>query len=451
MSRVFLLSSNRCTDPYPVYPLGMAVVSGALLAAGHQVRQYDCLVQGSGRELQAAIAGFGPELLSISLRNIDDVNSLAGEQGWYLRQVKDLVAAIRTVYTGPIVVGGPGLTLMPEEIADFLDIDYAIVGEGERLLPELAATLAAGGSSPRIIRSTRPLAGHEFATPLFDPELVPYYLQETGILNLQTKRGCAYRCDYCSYPLLEGGQFRTREPRQVVAELLRIKREQEVGRVFFTDSIFNDPQGNYLELAEEMLRRGVDLQWAAFFRPQGLGRQELALLKRAGLFALELGTDAASDRTLAGLNKHLTFAEVLEVNRACLAERLPAAHFVIFGGPEEDESTLAEGLDNLDQLDLSVVFAFSGVRIHPGTPMLRRAVAEGVISADTPLLEPVYYFSPRIDRERMEASIEERFAGRPNRIFPPSEALKRITIMKNFGFRGLLWDQLVRFPRQKEG
>ena len=54
MSRVFLISSNRATEPYPVYPLGMAVVAGALQAAGHQVQQYDVLVQGE-EPLRAAI------------------------------------------------------------------------------------------------------------------------------------------------------------------------------------------------------------------------------------------------------------------------------------------------------------------------------------------------------------------------------------------------------------
>ena len=42
MSRVFFISCNTATDPYAVYPLGMAVVAGALIAAGHQVEQYDC-------------------------------------------------------------------------------------------------------------------------------------------------------------------------------------------------------------------------------------------------------------------------------------------------------------------------------------------------------------------------------------------------------------------------
>ena len=53
-----------------------------------------------------------------------------------------------------------------------------------------------------------------------------------------------------------------------------------------------------------------------------------------------LRTDAASDTTMAGLGKGFTFADVEAVNRACVAEQLPCAHFVIFGGPGETEATV---------------------------------------------------------------------------------------------------------------
>ena len=447
MSRIFLISSNTTTDPYPVYPLGMAVVAGALQQAGHQVRQYDYLVQGAALPpLLTAIADFAPDLLSISLRNIDNVDSFSGEDGWYLRQVKELIVGLRQKIRVPIVVGGPALTIMPEAIARYLEVDHAIIGEGECFLHKLVTDLAAGKQPPQIISRHQPLPGDHFSSPLFDQQLVDFYLQQSGMVNLQTKRGCPYRCSYCSYPHLEGREFRVRSPQLVVDELERLQRDHGVERVFFTDSVFNDPQGEYLKLVEEMLSRDLKMRWAAFFRPQGFGRQELALMKRAGLYALELGTDAAADQTLQGINKNLTFAEVLEVNQACIEEKLPAAHFVMFGGPDEDQCSLQEGLRNMEQLGASVVFAFSGIRIHPDAPLHQRAIDEGLITAETSLLKPVYYFSPKIDRETMEQEIKQAFNGKKNRIFPPSEGMKRMAIMKNFGFCGLMWDQLIRFP-----
>lgn len=450
MSRVFLISSNTTTDPYPVYPLGMSVVAGALKSAGHQVQQYDWLAQGESLPpLLQEIETFAPDLLSISLRNIDNVDSFSGEDGWYLRRVKDFIGELRKTVKLPIVIGGPALTIMPEEIAAYLDVDHAIIGEGERSLPQLATSLTAGEAVPQIIERNQPLAGDDFSAPLFDPQLVDYYLQQSGMVNLQTKRGCPYRCSYCSYPHLEGKHFRYRSVQLVADELERMKRKHGVDRVFFTDSVFNDPQSEYLQLIEEMLRRDLNIQWSAFFRPQGFGREELALMKRAGLYALELGTDAGADQTLAGIDKKLCFDEILAVNQACIEERLPAAHFVMFGGPDEDEDSLTEGLRNMQQLGISVVFAFSGIRIHPGAPLHQRAIADGIINAETSLLKPIYYFSPKIDRQMMEEQIEASFSKQKNRIFPPSEGLKRMLVMRDFGFRGLMWDKLVRFPKTK--
>lgn len=446
MSRVLIISSNTATDPYPVYPLGMAVVAGVLQQAGHQVMQHDCLAQGQDvAVLGEKIDTFRPDILAISLRNIDTVDSLSGEDGWFLQQTRQLVARLRQLSDAPIIVGGPALTIMPEEIAAYLKVDHAVVGEGECTVPELVADLARGVPRPLVIRRREPVAGGDFGSPAYVPELVSYYQQHSGMLNLQTKRGCPYRCSYCSYPHLEGGCFRAREPRLVVDELKKLQASYGVDHVFFTDSVFNDPAGHYLELVEELLRTGLDLRWSAFFRPQGFGRQELALMKRSGLYALELGTDAACDATLQGIDKGLTFAEVEAVNRACLEARLPAAHFIMFGGPGENEATLQEGLDNIERLAESVVFAFSGIRILPDAPLYERAVADGVITRDAPLLKPVYYFSPDIDHRSMEDKITAAFARKRHRIFPPSEGQLRMNAMKNFGFVGLMWNQLVRF------
>lgn len=62
-------------------------------------------------------------------------------------------------------------------------------------------------------------------------------------------------------------------------------------------------------------------------------------------------------------------------------------------------------------------------------------------------MKPVYYFSPKVNQRWMEEKLEQDFTGKKTRVFPPSEGLKRITVMKDFGYRGLLWDKLVRFPK----
>jgi radical SAM superfamily enzyme YgiQ (UPF0313 family) len=234
----------------------------------------------------------------------------------------------------------------------------------------------------------------------------------------------------------------------VADDIERAGIDHGVDSFFFTDAIFNDPEGGYLSITEEILRRRLAIRWWCYIRPQQIGRKEIALLKRAGLCAVEMGTDAASDDTLESLGKGFQFRDVLEVNRAFAAERVPCAHFVMFGGPGETARTLAEGLENLEKLENTVVFACSGIRILPGTALHARALAEGLLSRGSSLIDPVYYWSPHICPADMERKIEEAFRGSRGRFFPPSAGLKRLKVMHNFGYRGLLWDQMIRYPKE---
>jgi len=96
------------------------------------------------------------------------------------------------------------------------------------------------------------------------------------------------------------------------------------------------------------------------------------------------------------------------------------------------------------------VFAFSGIRILPGTELHQRAIAELVVAADNSLLMPAYYFSPQIEVEKMNEMILKTFKQRREWIFPPSEGQKRLTVMRKFGYRGLLWDTLVSFKKGRK-
>ncbi|MEA1922574.1 MAG: lipid biosynthesis B12-binding/radical SAM protein [Pseudomonadota bacterium] len=445
MSRVLLISTNRATAPYVVYPLGMAVVAGALDKSGHQVEQFDLLAaETESRTLESTIREFGPDFICLSLRNIDNTDSFSGADAWYLEEARQTVINIRNLTTVPLIVGGPAFSLMPEAILDYLKADYGVIGEGEEALPRLLNELSTGGSPPALVKGTRPLDGNEFATPQFHPELLNFYQNRSGIANLQSKRGCPHRCCYCTYPELEGRTFRRRPAGAVVDDIERLQKDHGIKTLFFVDSVFNESQGHHLAVSEEILRRAIDIKWCAFFRPAGLNREDLKLMQKAGLFALELGSDAVTDTTLQGLNKGFSFADIRLTHEACLSLNLPTAHYIIFGGPEETPKTLHEGLANLDQLTGSVIFAFSGLRILPGTQLYQRALKDNVISETTSLLRPIYYFSPQIDPSAMNKAIAAACQGHRERLFPPPEALERMTIMRRFGFKGLLWDQLIK-------
>ncbi len=445
MSRVLLISTNRATTPYVVYPLGMAVIAGALTELGHRVEQLDMLASADDKErLQQLITKFRPEFICISLRNIDNVDSISGDAGWFLEQSKVTVTEIRTQTRVPLIIGGPAFSLMPAEILDYLQADYGVIGEGEAALPQLLEDLAAGRQAQTIVKGKTPLPGEQFATPQFQPELLDFYQNRSGIANLQTKRGCPHHCSYCTYPQLEGHTFRRRPATAVADDIEHLIKTYAIETLFFVDSVFNDDQEHHLEIAEEILRRSLKIRWSAFFRPADLSLNDLQLMQRSGLFAVESGSDALTNLTLKGLGKGFKLDDIFTTHDICQKLKLPIAHYLIFGGPNETPETLNEGIKNLDRLDNGVIFLFSGLRILPGTRLYKTALKEGILKANNSLLRPTYYFSPNIDSEQMNRELLSACKGHRKRLFPPEEALERMQVMQRFGFKGLLWDQLLQ-------
>jgi radical SAM superfamily enzyme YgiQ (UPF0313 family) len=435
--RCLLISTNQVTVPYPVYPLGIAHLVGALEDAGHTATHVDLMAHGGLAALGEHVANGSPDLVGLSLRNLDMVDSTVPDT--FLADFAAVVEVVRGRSTAPVVLGGPAFSLMPEEIRERLGAEYGIAGEGESLLPWLADRVAEGAAPPPCVL-TGPPAPDPWRPVVYDRTAAAYYLRRGGMLNIQTKRGCPFRCDYCSYPHLEGHRLRVREPEAVAAEVARVSRELGARYIFFTDAVFNDPAGHYLEVAEALVRAGNRTPWCAFFRPSHLTSEAIALMKRAGLAAMELGSDAATDDTLAGLHKGFDFAEVIATNEAARKAAVPCAHFLIFGGPGEDDGTLREGLKNVECLAETVVFAFAGIRILPHTAIHRRAIADGVIGRDRSLLTPAYYFSPAIEPTRLDATLRAAWANRVDRIYPCSEVQGRIDFLHGQGYVGPLWD-----------
>lgn len=447
--KILLLSTNTACAPYPVYPLGMAVIASAVTAAGHEVRQFDYLAMGESEALlRETLRDYQPRVVGLSLRNIDNVDSFSSLDHWYLERAKQLIHLLRTEMNGPIIVGGPAFSIMPEVILEYLGADYGVAGEGEQAVVDLLARIERNEIGPRIVRSS-PLQSREMHSPLVDRTILEYYTRQSGLAGLQTKRGCPHHCVYCSYPSLEGHCLRLRDPEDVVEDMAGLFLDHGVDHVFFTDSVFNDDQGHYLAVAEALVRRCLPIRWSAFFRPAAIAGHDLDLLIRSGLLAMEVGSDAGAEATLAGLGKGFDCSDVLNFNAACVARNIPLAHYFIIGGPDETEATIAEALQNLTRLQHCVAFLYSGLRILPNTRLHQRAVDEGIIEQNDSLLQPVYYHSPLLDRDAMHATVTNALRGRRDRFFPPQNGQDRMDVMHRFGYRGLIWDHIIASERQR--
>jgi radical SAM superfamily enzyme YgiQ (UPF0313 family) len=456
-SRILLISANRCTAPDPVFPLGLAHINAALRRAGHQTRWIDRLsnAQGLGESLEE----FQPDLVGISLRNIDDVMIRQREE--FYDEVAPFVSAIRNHSQAPVVLGGSGFSIFPRKLIELTGADYGIAGEGEPGILALVEALKNGGDLSRVPglvhrRGGKIMINSAAPGPLDlqltqadrPPEIARTYLAASDTLNLQTQRGCGFLCCYCTYPLIEGETHRRRPPEMVAAELENLQ-QQGAKFVFIVDSVFNSTPRHVAEVCEAILRRGPKISWGCFLRPRGLTPELMALMKRAGLTHVEFGTDSFCDVTLEAYKKHFTFEDVLESSELARKEKLDCCHFIISGGPGETPATLQEGFENSLRLKNSVITAVVGMRIYPGTPLFARAVEEGVIEADADLLAPAYYLAPGLTEETIFSKLREFSQRSPSWITgdPAPGYQELIQRLRKRGVVGPLWSYVSTVQR----
>jgi anaerobic magnesium-protoporphyrin IX monomethyl ester cyclase len=422
--RVLLVSTNRERAPQPVVPNGVACVASALAHAGHDVRVLDlCFVRDPIRAARDAARAFAPDVIGVSVRNIDNSDLIA------LRHYTPEAAAVTQALRGAaprasVIAGGAAFGVAPAALTDALDVDWAVAGDGERATVALIDALAAAhdpGDVPGLVRrdgaGTRliPPGGEGSLDTLPDMRVQDWidlraYQRHGATVPIQTKRGCVFRCVYCTYLNVEGWGYRLRDPDSVADEMESLVRERGVRRFEFVDSTFNSPPRHAIGVCESIVRRGLRVHLdTTNFTPASATPELLAAMRPAGFRWLGITAESASDSVLARLDKGFDAARVRDV--AVRVERAGMGVLWIFlvGGPGETPETLDETL-RFAQWRLSrgdAVYLTVGLRIYPGTTLQQIAAAEGVIDASDALLTPTFYFSPALDRDFAVARLRE--------------------------------------------
>ncbi|MFZ4439270.1 MAG: lipid biosynthesis B12-binding/radical SAM protein [Syntrophales bacterium] len=447
--RVLLISANKVRAPFPVYPLALDYLAGALQPM-HTVRFLDLMYATAEEAVPDTIAEFAPDCVGISIRNIDNVEATHSMS--FIEGYRDLIRILRRATSAPLILGGAGFTLFPTRLLKELGADYGVAGEGERLAALLTALES--GTDPRHLpgvvtptddyRAPQPWKGTPRRLTMPDNPLYAAYIKNGGMLNLQTKRGCPFQCIYCTYPLIEGHHLRRVDPEEVASTA---KRLMEIGAryLYITDGVFNSDADHCLAIADAFRAAGITLPWCAFFAPLKTRDDFYPRLAKAGLTHVEFGTESLSDRMLGAYHKPFCRADVVNAHQASLEAGLHVAHYFLLGGPGETRQSVEETLLQVESLDKAVFFFFCGVRIYPGTELHAMALSSGQLSPGTDLLEPVFYHPNAIAPSEIEEMIKERAAGRPNWVVGSGSDMTNKIMARMYakGHIGPLWEKLI--------
>jgi radical SAM superfamily enzyme YgiQ (UPF0313 family) len=403
--RVLLISANTEKINMPTLPLGLASVATTTRKAGHDVAMADLMVEKDMRSvLKEAIEGFRPEIIGISVRNIDDQNM--ENPRFLLDPVKEIVSGCQSLSEATIVLGGAGYSIFPESALSFLGADMGIQGEGEVVFPDLIERLERGASLSGLpglylpghgLQCKRMFAKNLDTLPLPDTDLLSLPSQKEELwMPVQTRRGCPLNCSYCSTGTIEGRVLRRHSPEAIVQWIARW-REAGVHQFYFVDNTFNLPPSHAKEICRKLIDHGLNTRWWSILYPKHVDKELVGLMARAGCEQVSMGFESGSERILKNMNKRFTLKEVRQISEMLSEHGIRRMGFLLLGSPGETRGSVEESLVFADSLKLDTLKITTGVRIYPHTSLAKKAIDEGVISSHDDLLLPRFYLAKGLE------------------------------------------------------
>ena len=405
--KVLFVSPNTERLFMPTLPLGLALVAAATRRAGHETRFLDLLAAADPlAAVRQAIAEFQPEVIALSIRNVDDQSMQ--DTKFLLEPVRDVVAVCRAASPAKIVVGGAGYSIFPEAALEYLGADYGVCGEGEVVFPALLERLQRGqdvvglagalcprrpahrqpGSSPRIwtcCPCRRPISGHQ---------PIPRTLRSgsrcrpaaVARWHAATVRRPSWRARSCGCGRQPGSSsISPRWPRPVSAS----------STSWTTPSTCRSSYA--LELCRRLAELRLDLAWRCILYPHQVAEELVAAMAAAGCVEVSLGFESGCPQVLRAMNKRFQPEEVREISKRLAAHGIRRMGFLLLGGPGETKESVDESLAFAQSLGLEMLKVSVGIRLYPHTPLARQAVEEGVVSPEDDLLVPRFYIRPGLE------------------------------------------------------
>lgn len=430
--KILCISTNSSRLIMPTFPLGLASVVAAL-GEHHEVRVVDCMFTPHCLgTITTIVREFQPELLALSVRNLDNQDSC--QPVFYFPEMREFVTYLRAHSPSPIIVGGGAFNILPLELAEYLSPDFGLFGEGElsfRTFVETYPNLDYTGipglvwqnasawrlNQPEVVPDLNDLP--DPAWTYFSPDL--YHEAQgsaklPGMVTIQSRRGCPMRCIYCTTPQLEGRRLRSRSPAKVAACMADGYERWGLTRYYFVDNIFNYPKDYAAELCQAIQALNLPLNWSCLINPAFPDPDLFKRIREAGGNRVQVGNESGSNLVLKNLGKGFSRRHVEQTFSALVAAGLEFGCFLLLGGPGETPATVQESVNFLEQYQPFLVNLTVGLRIYPGTPLHRLALAEGVVKPLDNLLWPHFYLAPAV-AEWIWDYLKEVRGRHPNWIF----------------------------------
>jgi hypothetical protein len=284
------------------------------------------------------------------------------------RFVEEFLKRFRTQSKIEVVVGGQGLIREENgsystrpDFAHYLKdlglIDHWIRGEAETTIPELIkGNYSAAGIDTDFLAERSVVQDHAYMD-FSDFDITKYQSgYDTGVLPMETSRGCVRNCVFCDIPTMAGG-FRFKRGDRLAAEMIHYYELYGVRNYFFHDALCNGSVRDFRQFNQSLVdyyrkhnlpnRYFTYSSHAIVHSRKAFKPVDFRVMAEAGAETMVIGVESGSDSVRAHMQKGFT-NEDLDYNMEQYSKnKMQVYLLLIVGFPTETDQDFQDTLDML--------------------------------------------------------------------------------------------------------
>ena len=380
-------------DPESIaLPYMSLLYSAAVLEkAGHDVTFLDA--QADDLDLDGVVArvrAMRPAVV-VSVMNLPSVHGDVE----ILKAVRSAGSGVRTVAVGTVCI--PLFSLVAQSGA----ADAIVRGDPEIVLCDMLPLLtgsAAPAESDRFevtegVLTNKGVSHVEDLNALPD---MPYHLvpiekywyhgfgRDVRYAAVFASRGCSFKCYYCPYPMGFGERIVHRDPIKVVDEIERLYKERGVRGILFRDQVFTMEWEKTHTLCDEIMRRGLEIEWVVETRLDRVNEMLLKKMKQAGCVRIHYGLESGDPKLFSRVGKDGAEGRMEQlIENFHITERI-GIHphmFVLIGLSGETHDTVAKTIQTIRRIK-PLTLQVAIVTPYPGTELYDEKKEKGLLLTD---------------------------------------------------------------------
>jgi len=371
-------------------PYGLICIAAVLEQHGHVVKVID------------ADSKQGPTLDDIKQAIIDFKPSVIGMTAFSIGRVQVIETAtfIKSFSSALLIVGGPHVTIFPEDLMECNVFDLVVFGEGEytvldiieyklgrKSLCDINGMIykedgkAVKNPNRALIEDldSLPFPAFHLLDNIHDYRPMQLLYKRTPVLALISGRGCPYSCIFCNS--IWGKKVRLNSSSYILRLVKKMINDYGAREIMFYEDTFAVKKNRIHGFCDMIIQEKLNISWTCSANVTTLDKALLEKMKKAGCWLLSTGIESGSDEVLKFIKKPVRVEQVKQVCRWADEAGIKIRGFFMLGHPVDTKETIRQTIDFAKSLPLFTV-NLCILQLLPGSEVRSIAHEYGEVNYD---------------------------------------------------------------------